>query len=190
MKEVAELAKIRKFIVEIIDGDDSHFKELKKIIKSFFKDIKQDEINKIGKDKLKPIINCYDLIANKDKLSEVDKGFLNMYLDATSKKYIYYEYNDVIKLNKFKKVVMEIYEALGNKLFEEESKNSFMAFIGWVLANDSFYDDIKIENDKKDLHLKMDLMTRDKPEMNLQIIGVNRPEYKTFIDKLSVILAQ
>ena len=118
---------------------------MKKLVKELFKFKTQKDIDKIDKKFLISIRNSLEII-EREKLSEVDRAFLDFYFNSENpKKYFSIEYGGKINEDKFKKFVRTVYKKDNldgkNYVLDLETKRDFMSFVGWALTVGGYYDD-------------------------------------------------
>lgn len=182
MDSVAELEVL---IDEVIGGNDSKLKTLQMKLDTFWNSITQEKIDQKGNEKLRPFMDTYHLINKKKTITPVDRALLTHYLSKKSTEFLHYSYSGKITIEQLKQFSQRVHSE--QKLFGKKAVQEFMAFIGWVLAFDSLWDDIKIENDRGTLQLSLTLNNNESPEMKLLIAGYASPESTAFVKHISSI---
>lgn len=176
-----DINKIFELINKVIDEKDK-LKELQKLTKKFFKGKEQKDFEEIDFKKLSSLKNCYDIIM-KNKLSEIDKAKLDLFVNKPLRKYLAIDYYGKLSEDKLKELAKKIsfYDILKTKK-DFTKHRDFMAWIGEGLATGDFFE-YEDENYNNDFYINIFVLEE---EWNILILGTKK--YKVLFEELNKIL--
>jgi hypothetical protein len=180
------LNKIKEIVNEVIQGDDKNREELRSLVKGLFTGKTRSDFDKIDNDDLHALKESYDSIIKESDLTEIDRAFLDIHFNQPPKRYTFLNILAEIDEKKLKKIAALIQD---NRFFGPEKDKEFMAFIGWILVYENWWDDITLENEKKDLHFQMWFNHIKKyPQIGLLIVGTKK--YEKVLKQIESILVE
>lgn len=175
--------EMQKYVDEVIEGNDENLAELKKLIKEFFKDKTQEELEKIGKKELAMLGKSYDLLMKKEKYTEIDRAHLDFIFNKPMKKYIAESTSKDVSKEELISLFKKIY-FYGHKFSREETEGLFN-FLGFLLITDPWEEHSMISEDKE-LEIKINIENSDKLFLNVFIIG--NKKYESEINNILSVL--